>query len=275
MRRLPLKLLTMCLALASALIVSPALAADLADCKLDQGNFPGMAMRGFTMKRQDRYFMEVEGALKSGTENTFERDEAVVNVDMKVIRTTVALLPTADVKLKSSWALSPNFGFAKDRPLRVWRVAELSDGRKFGVLEVNGGSVLFFDEANQFCNKAVNNTKESQVWQTGLLSMEPDGAKFERSLVDDVLKSGSLRIIYLGTSAGAMKFQEVWVQGSRIGKSITRTFDQFAKSIDIAGFKFEIVEVKGDKLKLRYDIASRTEITEVQVGQIALQNKRD
>jgi hypothetical protein len=72
-----------------------------------------------------------------------------------------------------------------------------------------------------------------------------------------------------------MKFQEVWVQGSRIGKSITRTLDQFAKSIDIAGFKFEIVEVKGDKLKLRYDIASRTEITEIQVGQIALQNKRD
>jgi len=272
---LPSKLLTMCLVLAPALNTSPAIAADLPDCKLDQGNFPGRALRDFKMKPQARYFMEVEGVLRNGVENVYERDDAVINVDMRVVRTVLALTPSVDVKLKNSWALSPNFGFSKGQPLRIWDLAELPDGRTFGVLSLKGGSVLFFDEANRFCSKAVNSTTDGQVWQAGTLSMETEGATFDRSLVDDVIKSGSLRIIYLGAAAGAMKFQEVWVQGSRIGKSITRTFDQFAKSIEIAGYKFEVVEVKGDKLKLRYDIASRTEVTATQAGQIALQNSRD
>lgn len=264
-----------CLALAGTLTHVPASSAELADCKLDQGNFPGKALRGFKLEGQDRYFMEVAGELRNGTENTFERDEAILNVDLKVVRTTLALTPTADVLLESSWALSPNFGFVKGRAYRVWEVAELPDGRKIALLRHRADSILFFDEANQFCNKAMTNRDGNQVWQMGALSTQSANPTFERSLVDDVVKSGSLRIIYLGTAAGALKVQEVWVQGSRIGKSITRTFDQFSKLIDVAGYKFEVIEAKGDKLKLRYDIANRTEVTAAQVGQIALQNSKD
>jgi hypothetical protein len=36
-----------------------------------------------------------------------------------------------------------------------------------------------------------------------------------------------------------------------------------------------VIETKGDKVKLKYDIASRTEITAEQSSQIALQNKKD
>ena len=114
-----------------------------------------------------------------------------------------------------------------------------------------------------------------QVWQMGALSSDVPNPAFERTLIDDVLKAGSLRIINLGTTAGALRIQEVWVQGSRIGKSVTRTFDQFAKSIDMAGYTFQVLEAKGDRLKLRYDIPSRTEITFTQVRKIALQNNKD
>jgi len=154
-------------------------------------------------------------------------------------------------------------------------MAELPDGRKIGLISHRADSILFFDEANQFCNKAMTNRDGNQTWQMGTLTVQSATPTFERSLVDDVIKSGSLRIIYLGSSAGALKIQEVWVQGSRIGKSITRTFDQFSKSIDVAGYKFEVIEAKGDKVKLRYDIPSRTEIGSKVVDQIALQNKRD
>lgn len=266
---------TVCLAVAALLIQVPALANELPDCKLDQGNFPGKALRGFKLQGQDRYFMEVSGELKNGTENIIERDEAILNVDLKVVRTTLALTPTADVLLNSSWALSPNFGFVKGRAYRVWEMAELPDGRNVGLIAHRVDSILFFDEANQFCNKAMTSRDGNQTWQMGTLSTQSANPTFERSLVDDVIKSGSLRIIYLGTSAGTLKIQEVWVQGSRIGKSITRTFDQFSKSIDVAGYKFEVIEAKGDKVKLRYDIPSRTEISSKQVEQIALQNKRD
>lgn len=78
---------TVCLAVAALLIQVPALANELPDCKLDQGNFPGKALRGFKLQGQDRYFMEISGELKNGTENIIERDEAILNVDMKVVRT--------------------------------------------------------------------------------------------------------------------------------------------------------------------------------------------
>jgi hypothetical protein len=270
-----MRIFTVSLALAALIAQVPALSAELADCKLDQGNFPGKALRDFKMQDQARYFMEVDGALKNGTENVYERDEAILNVDLKVIRTTLALTPSSDVILKSSWALSPNFGFVKGRAYRVWEIAELPDGRKFGLLSHRADSVLFFDEANQFCSKVVSSTPNGQVWQMGALSTDTPNPTFERTLVDDTLKAGSLRIINLGTSAGALRIQEVWVQGSRIGKSVTRTFDQFAKSIDVAGYKFQVIEAKAGKLTLRYDIPSQTEITFAQVGQIALQNNKD
>jgi hypothetical protein len=266
---------TVTVALAALIAQVPAFSAELADCKLDQGNFPGKALRDFKMQDQARYFMEVDGALKNGIENVYERDEAILNVDLKVIRTTLALTPTSDVILKSSWALSPNFGFAKGKAYRAWVIAESPDGRKFGLLDHRANSILFFDEQNQFCSKVVSSNENRQVWQMGALSSDVPNPTFERTLVDDTLKAGSLRIIYLGTTAGALRIQEVWVQGSRIGKSVTRTFDQFAKSIDVAGYKFQVIEAKGDRLKLRYDIPSRTEITFTQVGQIALQNNKD
>jgi hypothetical protein len=113
-----------------------------------------------------------------------------------------------------------------------------------------------------------------QVWQAGTLSKEPDDVIFERTLRDEDAQSGSLRIVYVGTSAGALQFREVWVQDTRIGKSIERNFDQFAKSIEIAGFKFQVLEAKSDKVKLRYDIPNRIELSPSQRSEIALQNKR-
>jgi len=275
MWKLAMTLAAVCATLLVAAVPITAGAVELADCKLDQSNLPGQALRGFTRKGLTRYFMEVDGTLKNGAETSYDRDEAVLNLDLRVVRTTPVLTPSADVTLKSSWALSPNFKFAKGLPLRSWAEVESTDGRRFGLLEMKDGAVLFFDQANEFCNKVLTNKPDVKVWQAGTLSKEPDGVAFERGLQDDITKTGSLRIIYLGTTAGAMKFQEVWVQGSRIGKSIARTFDQFSKSIDIAGFRFEVIEAKGEKVKLRYDIASRTEITSDQSNQIALQNKKD
>lgn len=264
MKAVQMKIMAFVAAVASALLPSASKASELPDCKLEQGPLiKGLA--DHASKDQARYFLEVEGSLKSGVETLYDRDEPVLNVELRVIRTTPALMPTSDVRLKNSWALSPNFGFRKGRQLRIWRQIELQDGRKFAVLEFADGT-LFVDETNQVCNKVYG----KGVWQAGTLSIEPDGATIERGLVDDLYRSGSLRVIYLGTSAGAMKFQEVWVQGSRIGKSITRTFDQFAKSVDIAGFKFEVLEAKGDKAKLRYDIPSRAEISAAQLTQLPL-----
>ena len=83
-----MRLASVCATLLAVALTTSVGAAELGDCKLDQNNFPGQALRGFTKKSQTRYFMEVDGALKNGAEASYERDEAVLNVDMRVVRTT-------------------------------------------------------------------------------------------------------------------------------------------------------------------------------------------
>ena len=243
--------------------------AELPDCGLERGFLPIKSLTSHVVNSQVRHFLEVDGALKNGTDNVYERNDAVLNVDLRVVRTVVTMTPNVDFQLKNSWVLSPNFRFRAGEPSRLWRQIELPDGRKFYAVALRHGT-LFLNESKQFCNKTLG----EGVWHAGTLSVEPDEASVDLGLADDVIRTGSLRVIYLGTAAGAMKFEEVWVQGSRIGKSITRTFDQFAKAIEIAGFKFEVVEAKGDRLTLRYAIPSRSEIGPAQLEQIALQNSK-
>jgi hypothetical protein len=245
-----------------------AAAAELPDCQLaKKGLLPFASLASHRTQDQSRHFLEVEGPLRNGTENIYQRDEPVLNIDMRVVRTVAVLTPMQDFQVKNSWALSPNFSFRKGRNYRVGRTIEVADGRKFAALELVDGT-LFVNEEGQLCNK----TWGRDVWHAGTLSIEPDGATMERSLLDEPVRSGSLRVIYLGTAAGTMKFQEIWVQGARIGKSITRDFDQFAKMVEIAGFQFEVVSAKGDTLRLRYDIPSRVEIGPERLSQVALQN---
>ncbi|HEX6705337.1 MAG TPA: hypothetical protein VF169_11305 [Albitalea sp.] len=239
-------------------------AAELPDCKLS-------GTMEFKETRRD--FLEVSGSVKNGEEVTYGRDEPVLVVDLKVVSVRPVLIPSADVRLKNSWALSQSYRFEKGVPLYVSDV-ESATGRRLSALSFRDGSVIYLNEDGDFCNKVRTIKPDMQVWQMGTLSKEPDDVRFERTTKDEVGQSGSLRIFYLGTTGGAMQFREAWVQGGQISKSIDRNFDQFAKVIEVAGFKFDVVEVKGDKVKLRYEIPSRQELGPVQRAQIPLQVRR-
>ena len=229
-------------------------AGELNDCQISMLGTPPKYVN------QARFFLEVSGELKNGTENTYQHDDPILNSNIRIVRTLPAITPNSDVILKSSFPLVAGYSFAKGAPLRIFNEAIFSDGRKFGVIEGRGPMHIFFNENIELCNKAYLFKGATTSTSLGTFSQMPDDAHFERSTQDDVVKSGSLRLIYLGTTAGALRIAEVWVQGSKITRSITRTFDQFAKTIDVAGFKFEIVEAKGESLRLRYEIPSRTEI---------------
>lgn len=253
-------------------------AAELPDCDLGSDDLLGDAMRNMTLSRQVRHFMEVKGALKNGVELSFERDDPVLNVDLSVLVSSPAVQPTGDVTLKSSWALSPDFRFVKGRPIPYTQVATVRDGRRFGLMSiVSKRAALFLDldgPTATFCNQAMQVKPDIKTWNAGSLSKLPDDVAFERVVWDEEIRSGSLRIIYVGSSAGAMNFQEVWVQGSRIIKSIARPFDQFAKAINIAGFDFQVIEARGDRVRMRYDIPERVEITEQQADKLPLLKKK-
>jgi hypothetical protein len=243
------------LILMGALMSAVAHAAELKDCQISMlGTPPKYAV-------QARFFQETTGDLKNGTENNYQRDDPVLNLNIQIIRTLPVIVPNADVTFKSSVPLVASYSLGKDVPVKIFNEANFADGRKFGVIESKGPLHLFFSQNFEFCNKAYQFKGATTSVSLGTFTQIPDDVQFERSTKDEVVKSGSLRIIYLGTTAGALKLAEIWVQGSKISRSITRTYDQFAKTIEIAGFKFDIIEAKGDNLRLRYDIPNRSELS--------------
>ena len=86
--------------------------------------------------------------------------------------------------------------------------------------------------------------------------------------------AGRLRIIYTGTSAGAMHFQEVWVKGSQVVASSDRQFDQFANEIQIAGLGFKVSEAKADTVKVSYSFGDNVVLPRAALGGIPIGNLR-
>lgn len=230
---------------------SIAVAGELRDCGLE--GTPKAAPPA-------RYVLEVKGDFHSGAEADYARDEPVLVADVRLLRPRQVLVPSADVVLKSSWPLSESFRIPKGMELPLAGVVA-HDGRRLNAVSFKSGAVVYVADQNQFCNKTRTVKPDLEVWQAGTLSMLPDDVVFERTTKELAYAARKLRIIYLGTSGGIMTFREIWVQGAGgTPKSSDRTFDQFARSIDIAGFRFQVLEVRPDKVKLRNDIQERTEM---------------
>ena len=90
--------------------------------------------------------------------------------------------------------------------------------------------------------------------------METDDVALESRVVEEPGSEGSVRVIFNGVGGGQMGFQEVWVNGTTVVASIAHNFDQFAKTIKVGPFAFDIVEVAGGKVTLRYEIAERAAV---------------
>jgi hypothetical protein len=167
-----------------------------------------------------------------------------------------ALIPDSDIVVRNSWLLSPGFRFPAGRPLVVPKQLRLADDTVFSLVELKGGSTLFVDETGQICNKALNSGASPNVWMAGTLSQESSG-RFERQIIERETGTGSIRIVFNGVSGGVLSFQEVWVNGPTVVKSLVRNFDQFAKTIALGPFTFEVIEAANGRVTLRYEIAER------------------
>lgn len=239
-----------------------AYASPLPDCHVSVNPY------GARIDTPAKYELLVGGPLKNGVVNSYSKDDPVLNTPIKLLKRVPTYTPAADVKLHSSWLTNPDYRFAAGQALKVNRQMTLRDGRKFDVIVLNEGSVLFVDDEGRFCNSAGSTT--NPVMLAGTLSEVPDDVAITRGSAEEVMAAGSLHIIYGGAIAGAMHFQEVWVQGTHIVKSQDRVFDQFATEVEIAGFKFSVSDAKGDQVKVKYDIPSQAEIGPEQVRAIPI-----
>jgi len=249
--------------LAAALIgtVTSTTAAELPDCKLETGGLLGSRILERVRPSVDAAsYLNVAGKLRNGENLTFAKDDPVIVADLKVSRTRMVLYPAAHINLKSSWVLSFGFGFPARMPLPVQGEVTLEDGRRFRLIQTKQRQVLFIDEQDHFCNKALNATSPPAAWAAGTLSSEGDDVVLESRVAEEAGSEGSVRVIFSGVGGGQLGFQELWVNGATVVASIAHNFDQFAKTIKVGPFAFDIIEVSGDKVTLRYEIAQRAPV---------------
>jgi hypothetical protein len=233
-------------------------AAELPDCKLESGALLGSRILERMRPSADAgTFLNVAGKLRNGENLTFAKDDPVIVADLKVSRTRTVLYPAADINLKSSWVLSYGFAFPAKSPLPVQGEVTLDDGRQFRLIPTKPRQVLFIDEQDHFCNKALNASSAPAAWAAGTLSLEGGDVALESRVVEEPGLEGSVRVIFTGVGGGQLGFQEVWVNGATVVASIAHSFDQFAKTVKVGPFTFEIIEVPGGLVTLRYEIAER------------------
>ena len=236
-------------------------AAELPDCKLETGALLGSRILERLRPTADAgTYLNVAGKLRNGENLSFAKDDPVIVADLKLSRTRTVLYPAVDIHLKSSWVLSFSFDFPAKLPLPVQGEVALDDGRRFRLIQTKQRQVLFIDDQDHFCNKALNAVSPPAAWAAGTLSAEGDDVALESRVVDEQGLEGSVRVIFTGVGSGQIGFQEVWVNGTTVVASIAHNFDQFAKTVKVGPFTFEIIEVVGGKVTLRYDIVERAPV---------------
>ena len=236
-------------------------ATELPGCKLETNALLGTQILERLRPSSDAATMlNVTGNLRNGENLTFGKDDPVIVTDLKLSRTRTALYPAADIRLKSSWPLSFSFSFAAKMPLPVQGQVTLDDGRRFRLIQTKQRQVLFIDDQDRFCDKALNAVSRPAAWAAGTLSLDGEDVAMESRVLEETESEGSVRVIFNGVGGGQMGFQEVWVNGATVVASIPHHFDQFAKNIQVGPFSFVIIEASSGKVTLRYEIAERAPV---------------
>lgn len=255
--------------LALSATVVEAAAAELPDCKLDHWGESHILERS-RPPSESRLYLNVKGELQNGTPITVARDEPVLVAELGVSAIRLTLVPAADLRLKSSWALSFGYRFDAGKPIPVSREVQVDGGRTFLVVRMQGDQVLFVDDQDRFCSKALNARSEPHVWAAGTLSQEAETVALEHRVVEEPRSVVGFRAVFAGVAAGQLSFQEVWVQGATVVRSQARNFDQFARQVVLGPFTFDVLAVKDGKVTLKYEIAERKEISAAEAARLAV-----
>lgn len=229
---------------------SVCIGSEIKDC----GTISGIK-NGMVRSPENVLLLDVKGNFRNSQAIEYAKDDPVLIADLTLVNAVPVLMPDSNFVLKSTWMMSPNYRFNAREPITATYEVVLTSGKKMRLIRLDDGSTLFLDSEGNLCNKALN--EKPDVWIAGTLSMEPSVVKLEDRIIENKIGVGSLRIIFNGIQSGALNFQEVWVNGATIVASTSKSFDQFATTVEIGPFNFNVLNTSGGKVTLKYDIASR------------------
>lgn len=243
----------------SSSVAAAAGAEPLQDCK-SLGGVVSRLMESLRPAADSAQLLAIAGPLlRNGEVLSYGKDDPVLAVDVKVIRAVPVLVSSSDLYLKSSWFLSTSYRFKSGEPLNVQWSVTAANGESFSVIRLVG-SALFVDSQGRLCNSALNTSSSPNVWMAGTLSQEGQPVVLDRKVTEQDGPAGSLRVIFNGVNAGALNFQEVWVNGATVVRSVARSFDQFAKSVKIGPVTMQVLGINEGRVSLRYEVPDRSTV---------------
>lgn len=187
----------------------------------------------------------------------------VAEVEQNIEKTFFAIKPGLDITRKALFGTS-YYSYNAGELTQLTRQIKLNDESDFTVIgtKVRTGSGsgneylhwLLVRKDGRVCNDMlVTNLKFQGSFWTGKVTGSVDTVEISKEISKKRTKLDGLRLIYNGTEAGQISIQEVWVSPKGEVKSQAKKFDQFAKTIDIAGLSFQLLEASADKISLKYD----------------------
>jgi hypothetical protein len=246
-----------------------AFGAQAIDCQIEKSDYFINVGSSLRMSPEANLLMTVRGKLRNNEQVTYEKDEPIVVADVQILRTTPGYIPSADIVLKQDGFIALRLKMPGKRPLSALQEIALPDGRLFSIVPVSQDHAVVATKAGELCNVAISYRVPDPYWVHGM-QLDPADATIESKIQEDVTDRAGVRIIFTGVAAGQLNFQEVWVSGSSIRSSVTRSFDQFAKSVHVGLFDFEVVDVSNGKITLRYEIQDRGPVKASDVAKAGL-----
>lgn len=244
------------------------------DCQIEKSDHLVLIGKSLRISPDAGLWMSVQGKLRNGEEVSYAKDDPIVVADVKVLRITPSFVASSAVTLTSEGLIGP-FNSLKVRiaarsPVAALQEIALPDGRVFSIAPLNQDyAAVFSKTSGELCDVTIRYNAPDPFWSHGTAT-DPADATFEPKLREDVADSAGLRVIFNGMSAGQLNFQEVWTNGAAIRSSITRSFDQFAKSVRIGLLDFDVVAIADGKITLRYNVQERFQVKPDEVTKAGL-----
>jgi hypothetical protein len=246
-------------------------AGQTVDCQIEKSDYFVLVGSSLRMSPDAQLQLAVQGTLRNGEQVSYAKDEPVIVADVRILRTTPVFVPSTAMVLKKEGLFGHKLHLPPGRTLGALQEIALPDGRVFSIIPVTEDHAVVAKRNGELCNVAIAYRVPDPYWLLDM-TVEPADAALEAKVQEQVADRAGVRIIFNGVSAGQLSFQEVWVSGSTIRSSVVRAFDQFAKSVRVGFFDFEVVEVSSGKVTLRYEIQERGPVKAADVTKAGLRS---
>jgi len=223
------------IALAAATFAAPALADEA--CQVDSLLREVATLDDWGVVEMDQWVgvSRADGSRAASGPKSVAKDGTVVSLRYTRQSAAVSLVPTTSFVFKPTWPLNPKFTFEPGDRILVRGIRKTDDGKDVYVLagRQSGSRVLFATMDGTLCNRVINPGRPRPNFLNGTYSSTPGGKLVpDKGLTSDEM---TVKVVYLGASAGTVKYREVWSIGGKVVADETLEFDNEASEVEVGG----------------------------------------